>query len=224
MADWLDAAAAAGAAIVQADELHLALPHRTGTERWACRCDACQDAFRDRFRKAMPVAATAEVEALLDDLLVETLTWIVAQAASRGMGTSIVQLPEGFDPARWSFLAALPGVRYFGSTPFWLVHGLAPEQVESYARLWASRILAATTGAEAEPLVWVQAFDVSAGREEEIEQVTAVMAEAGVTTIAYWSYLACVAMSGLAGDDPAATWEAVGQAVSRLRGPLQSAG
>ena len=38
------------------------------------------------------------------------------------------------------------------------------------------------------------------------------MKDAGVTTIAVWSYLACVAMSGLAPDDPAAAWAAVERA------------
>jgi hypothetical protein len=50
------------------------------------------------------------------------------------------------------------------------------------------------------------------------------MAKTGVTTIAYWSYLACVAMSALAGDVPATTWEAVVRAVTRLRYPTTAAG
>jgi hypothetical protein len=209
MAEWLDAAAAAGAAIVQADELHLALPHHQGAERWACRCGACQEAFRTRYGEEMPHTATAETAAFLDDLLAETLAWIVAAAAERGMGTSMVLLPEAYDAARWRALAAMPGVRYFGSTPFWLFQGIPAAQTDSYARLWAERTVLATAGTAAQPLGWVQAFSVPAGREHEIERVTAIMAESGVSTIAYWSYLACIAMSGLAGDDPHAAWQAV---------------
>lgn len=215
MTEWLDAAAAAGAEIVQSDELHLSLPHRQGTERWACRCDACRDAFRAQYGEEMPQAATPEAEAFLDDLLAETLAWIVAAAAERGMGVSVVLLPEGYDAARWRALAEMPGVRYFGCTPFWLYQGVPPEQVESYATLWAERTVAASAGTAAEPLGWVQAFSVPAGREAEIERVTAIMADAGVTTIAYWSYLACVAMSGLAGDDPHAAWEGVVRSMRR---------
>ena len=217
MEAWLDAAAAAGAEIVQSDELHLALPHRQGAETWACRCDACQDEFKARYGEAMPQTVTPRVAAYLDDLLSETLAWIVAAAEVRGLGSSIVFLPEeGYDPARWRALAGLPGVRYVGCTPFWLYQGVAPDKVDAYASLWAERIAAATLGTDAEPLGWVQAFRVPAGREAEIERVTAILVDSGVRTIAWWSYLACVAMSGLAGDDPEATWDAVVRAIKRL--------
>jgi hypothetical protein len=56
---------------------------------------------------------------------------------------------------------------------------------------------------------WVQAFAVPAGRELEVEQAIVILRDARVTTIAVWSYLACVAMSGLAPDDPEAVWAAV---------------
>ena len=42
---WIDAAATAGAEVVQWDELHLALPYRGEATPWACRCNACQEAF-----------------------------------------------------------------------------------------------------------------------------------------------------------------------------------
>src|SRR5688572_23805874 len=51
MESWLDLAAAAGAEVVQWDEPHLSLPYRRGAEPWACRCDACQEAFRNQFGK-----------------------------------------------------------------------------------------------------------------------------------------------------------------------------
>jgi hypothetical protein len=63
---------------------------------------------------------------------------------------------------------------------------------------------------------WVQAFGVPAGREPEVEQAIEIMRDQGITTIAVWSYLACVAMSGLAPDDPAATWDAVVRGFRRV--------
>ena len=37
---------------------------------WACRCDACQEAFRRASARTMPESATPDVEMFLDDLLV----------------------------------------------------------------------------------------------------------------------------------------------------------
>ena len=82
---------------------------------WACRCDACQEAFQDRFGKPMPETVTPEVETFLDDLVSDTLAWMVEAARERGLQSSIVLLAnESYDPALWRAAASLPGVRYFG--------------------------------------------------------------------------------------------------------------
>ena len=207
---WIDAAAVAGAEVVQWDELHLALPYRGGATPWACRCDACQGAFLSRFGKPMPGSVTPDVETFLDDLLTDTLAWMVDAARIRGLDSSIVLLAnESFDPALWGAAASLPGVRYFGTTAFWLFYGILTADMESYLSLWAERVLEATTGTDAEPMGWVQAFGVPGEREAEVERAIEILRDTGVTTIAVWSYLACVAMSGLAPDDPAAVWAAV---------------
>jgi hypothetical protein len=214
---WIDAAAAAGAQVVQWDELHLALPYRGGATPWACRCDVCQQAFRDRFGKPMPESVTPDVEAFLDDLISDTLAWMVESARRRSLDSSIVLLAnEIYDPALWRAAASLPGVRYFGTTAFWLFYGIATDDVETYLSHWAGRVLEATTGTEAAPMGWVQAFGVQAGREIEVERAIGILREAGVTTIAVWSYLACVAMSALAPDHPAVVWAAVERGFARV--------
>jgi hypothetical protein len=215
---WLDAAAAAGAEVVQWDELHLALPYRGTAERWACRCDACQEAFRARYGEPMPGTATLAVRELLDALIADTLAWLVAAARERSLQSSIVMLAdESYDPGHWHAAAALEGVRYFGSTAFWYFYGIPAAEVAPYLARWAERIVAATAGTRAAPVGWVQAFGVPAGREPEIEQATRTLLAGGITTVAVWSYLACVAMSRLAADDPVATWRAVERAFASVR-------
>ena len=221
--DWIDGAAAAGAEVVQWDELHLALPYRGGvTAPWACRCDACQEAFQMRFGMSMPETVTTDVELFLDDLISETLAWMVATAGERGLRSSIVLLAnESYDPGLWRAAASLPGVRYFGTTAFWLFYGIPAVEMESYLSLWAGRTLEAISGTDAEPLGWVQGFGIPAGREPEVERAIEILRDAGVTTIAVWSYLACVAMSGLAPADPAAVWAAVERGYSRVAGRVE---
>ena len=216
IADWLDAAVAAGVEVVQWDELHLALPHRRDTEWWACRCAACQDAFWERFGERMPLTATAETERFVDDLLAETLAWLVSESSRRGLASSVVLLAdESYDPAFWRAAASLPGVRYFGSTAFPYFYGIPPADVEGYIALWAERITATTGGTAAAPLGWVQAFGVPAGREPEIGRAIDTLLREEINTVAVWSYLACAAMSGLAAEDVAAAWWAVTTAFAR---------
>jgi hypothetical protein len=217
--EWLDAATAAGAEVVQWDELHLALPHRRGTEWWACRCAACQDAFQERFGERMPLEATEETERFGDDLLAGTLAWLVAESSRRGLQSSIVLLADAsYDPAFWRGAASLAGVRYFGSTAFPYFYGIPPAEIEGYIATWAGRIVEATTGTAAAPLGWVQVFGVPAGREAEIGLVIETLLSAEVRTIAVWSYLACAAMSGLAAADVDAAWGAVTTAFAGARG------
>lgn len=214
--DWLDAAAATGAPIVQWDELHLALPHRPKSETWACRCQLCREIFLAEHGTEMPRAWTPEVAAFQDRLLADSLAWLVAAASERGVGSSVVLLAdESYDPDRWRSIAHLPGVRYFGATPFWFHYGVSTEDMPGYVQLWADRIRLATQETDANAVGWVQAFGVPAGGEDEISLGINLLAEAGLDTIAVWSYLACVAMSGLAAANPVATWHAVQRGFAR---------
>lgn len=209
MESWLDVAAECGVPIVQWDEPQLARPFRAGATGYACRCDLCQAAFAEQYGGPMPEVSTPEVERQQDDLLAELTAWLVAGARRRGLESAVVVLPdENYDPERARAAAGLPGVRYFGTTPFWIRHEVPPADISDYLGAWAAKMVAATTGTAAAPFAWIQAFDVPAGREPEIELAVKTLLDGGVETISVWSYLACSAMSGLACEDPAAAWAA----------------
>lgn len=210
MRAWMDAAAAARVRMVQWDEPQLALPFKAGTERYGCWCDACQHAFRQAYGKDLPPIASAESERFFGDLLTEVVTWLVGEARLRGLESAIVLLPdENYDADHAAAMAALPGVSFFGSTPFTLRNGVVAADIPAYLRGWADQGIAATRGKPVRSYAWVQAFDVGAGHENEITLAITSLADAGVDLIAVWSYRACEAMSGLACADPDAAWSAV---------------
>jgi hypothetical protein len=213
MSGWLDVAVATGVGIVQWDEPQLALPFRTGATRYACCCDVCAAAFQERFGTSLPEIATPEVEVFNDDLLAELIAWLVAAARERGLESAVVLLPdENYEPVRAREAAQLPGVRYFGTTPFVLRNAVASAEIDSYLGSWADLMLQATEGSAAEPFAWVQAFDVPAGREGDIAQAIQSLVDHGVPAVSVWSYRGCEAMSGLACEDPEAAWQATSQA------------
>lgn len=210
MRAWMDTAVLAGVRTVQWDEPQLALPFKAGTARYGCCCAACGAAFRERYGTDLPPVATAESERFSADLLTEVVTWLVAEARQRGLESAIVLLPdENYDASHAAAMAALPGVTYFGSTPFTLRNGVAATDIPGYLRGWADLGNAATAGSPARSYAWVQAFDVAAGHEDEIALAITSLADAGCDLIAVWSYRACEAMSGLACEDPEAAWNSV---------------
>lgn len=216
--EWLDAAAESGAEVCQWDEPHFARQWDEDSGRWACRCLACQEAFRETAHRDLPHDWDKEVAEFVHRSLAETVRWCVAEAGQRGLGSSIVLLPDGTDDATgWHELAALPGVRYFGGTPYWVFGGYPPEDVPQYLASWCARLVEATTGTLAKPLGWIQAFSIPAGRESEIRQGVDIMRTSGISSIAVWAYRACSAMSALAPDSPDLVWATVKEAFASTR-------
>ncbi|MFL5761414.1 MAG: hypothetical protein ACJ789_16960 [Thermomicrobiales bacterium] len=216
--NWLDAVAATGAEVCQWDEPHLARHWRPDDPRWACRCDICRDGFRDEIGRDMPTAWDPDVAAFTGKFLDATIRWLVAEANWRGLQSSIVLLPDiqaGTD--NWPTLAALPGIRFFGGTPYWVFEGLPPDDMSDYLTTWCQHLLAATAGTDAAPLGWIQGFGIPAGRETEIELGVEIMRQAGVASIAVWAYRACEAMSSLKPGNPELVWSTIQRAFARTR-------
>jgi hypothetical protein len=59
--------------------------------------------------------------------------------------------------------------------------------------------------------MWVQAFDIAQGTEEDVRTAINVFKEVGIKNIAAWGYRGCKDMSYLACDDPDKVWRIVGE-------------
>jgi hypothetical protein len=219
IAGWLDGAAAAGATVVTWDEPHLALPVPTAADdRWSCRCHVCQQLFEDRYGIPMPSIWTEQVAAFQHESTVRALAWMVDEAAQRGLESGLILLPDDAlvdapGDAGWRELAGLPGVTWFGLTPYWIFQGVPPSGFEPYLRHWLERMLTATEGLPVRTVGWIQAFAIPAGREAELARGIEIMDEMGIDTVAVWAFRACEAMSALAPDDPAKVWAIIESAV-----------
>ena len=224
---WLDTAAASGTTVVLWDEPHLfILRHQRSDARWTCRCLGCRRAFAERFEQPMPPAWSREARLFAEDLIAETVVWLVARAAAHGLASAVVLLPDEdyYDPDLWRSVAALPGVHAFGTDPYWFGFPDDPIANGAYVRRWSERTVAATEGLPALPMGWLQAFRVPAGREAEIAWAAELMADAGIESVAAWSYRGCESMSRLAADDPAAVWDALARCFTALSGRGRPAG
>ncbi|CAA9555202.1 MAG: hypothetical protein AVDCRST_MAG73-3225 [uncultured Thermomicrobiales bacterium] len=153
------------------------------------------------------------MRAELEDLIAETVVWLIGAAHERGLGSAVILLPDedDYDDALWRFVAAQPGVVVFGTDPYGFDRGADEDKNRSSVRRWSERTVAATAGLPARAMGWPQAFRVPAGREPELIWGAAEMEAAGIETVAAWAFGGCAAMSGLASADP----DAVSSALER---------
>lgn len=214
---------------------------------WACHCAHCGDRFRQSAGGELPKRMDDRVRAFREASLIELLTELSAEANRLGMRNAIALLPmdpeavglndlaarlderwrrrAGPDPADdnprrstgihdWDAVAAIQHLDIFGTDPYWLLFGSTPEPfMAAFARRGAD--VARRHGRELQ--LWVQAFGVPEGREEEIAEGLRIAAHERATHLAAWSFRATESMSSIRPARPDVVWDVVGRAFRELR-------
>ena len=210
--EWADAALEAATDFVFWDEPHWTVPEHVGAEveRWACRCDVCQE----QFGAPMPEELTDEVLAFRERSTVDFLREMCAHVASRGGRNTICLLPltEGAHGiSDWDAVASLPGLSKLASDPYWKNFGEpAGPFVERFATLLAET--ASRNSVEAQ--LWLPSFGLTRDDIPELEAGVASALAAGVADVWTWGYEACGHMTSLATPDAPLVWEAVTAALT----------
>lgn len=115
----------------------------------------------------------------------------------------------------WDRAAAIPALDIFGSDPYWYGFRTEPEPfVRGFTRRTAE--MARRHGRDVQ--IWVQAFSVPEGREEELALGLRVAAEEGATHLAAWSFRGTESMSSIRPGRPDVVWRVVGESFRALRG------
>ncbi|MEX2160068.1 MAG: hypothetical protein WEB04_11765 [Dehalococcoidia bacterium] len=253
--EWVAAAAEAGGRVAFWDEPHFyipARPHGVWSGVWGCRCDACQERFRDEARRALPQVIDDEVRAFRERSLIDLLAELSAEAKRLGMRNCLCLLPTDYgligmpeleqsldslfrrrmepgdgppaDPEPWrSFgihdwdaAAAIADLDIFGCDPYWYFFG-AGTQPEPFVRGFTRRTKELADKYNRDVQIWVQAFSVPEGREDELSIGLRVAVEEGATHVAAWSYRATESMSALRPARPDYIWELLGRDFRALR-------
>ncbi len=212
---WVDAAAETGADGVFFDEPHFY--HHAGRD--ACRCEACQQAFRDRYGHPLPRAMTPEVLAFQMESLLSLIQELAAHARDRGLRTALCLLPHDRELDTWPRFFALPELDIVGTDPYWhnVSLRLRGEAVSQHVYRFARRVvdLARTHGKE--PQIWIQAFRIPAGGEEDVARAVEAAARAGVRNLAAWSFRGTPFMSSIRSERPEVVWQTLIHAYHRVR-------
>jgi hypothetical protein len=221
MRQWVDAAAATGADVIFWDEPHFFIPRAVwrGTQRpdeWACTCEACRALFSKRFGHSMPAVIDDDVILFRDESIVSFFTEMTTYVRDKGIGNALCVLPQEnplIGISSWDKLAAIPSIDIFGTDPYWIVFG---KPLDDYVRDAAAKIVDISVRYDKEPQMWVQAYGVPAGREDEVGRAVRVIGDEGIRNIAAWSYRGGAPMN-IASDNPDRVWEVLGEAYRKVR-------
>ena len=111
--------------------------------------------------------------------------------------------------------AAIPGLDIFGCDPYWQLFGT---EAEAFVRAYGGEAAEAARRHGRGLQLWVQAFSVPEGREEELRTGLRAAAELGASHVAAWSFEATASMSQIRCARPEAVWRIIGEEFRRLRG------
>ena len=212
--EWLEAAARIGGETIFWDEPTWDV--KAGVA-WACRCDRCRTLFREREGVEMPADYDESLRRFQEWSMAELLGDLAERAHALGMQNALcIMPPEASNPGfrDWDVAAAIRALDNFGTDPYWYsFRGDAAAYVAGHA----ARTVEVATRHGLDHHVWIQAFEVPAGREAEIDLAVDAAVAAGARNLAVWSYDGCSAMSTCECERPEVAWEAVRRSFRRVR-------
>ncbi len=245
LAEWVQRAAETSADGVIWDEPHFFIPFFRGerSTAWACRCALCRERFRSRNGRDMPEIADSDVLAFREQSLRDMLTEVIAEAKRLGMSNTLCLPPSHFteagfpeisrlmarlagsddpsaDPLRqfgmsdWDAAASIPGLDVFGTDPYWYISNADPD---AFLRAFAEKARATARRHGLKTQIWVQAYLVPEGREEELRAGLRTAAALGADEVAAWSHEGSASISRLRSARPDVVWRVIGEAFGELR-------
>jgi hypothetical protein len=110
--------------------------------------------------------------------------------------------------------AAIPDLDIFGTDPYWYALGV---EAEPFMRTYSGLAADAARKHNRELQLWLQAFRVPAGREQELRMGVRIAEDLGATHLAAWSFQGTRSMSQIACADPGAVWNTIGEEFRRLQ-------
>jgi hypothetical protein len=165
----------------------------------------------------MPTRDGPDTQSFVEEGMVDLLGNLCTHARGLGLRNALcIMPPESGNPGfrDWNRAASIPGLDDFGTDPYWVSYGF---DAATYVAGNARRTVQVAERHGLDHHVWIQGFEIPAGREAEVEVAIEAAADAGATNLAVWSYDGCSAMSTCACANPGEVWRATARAFRALR-------
>ena len=216
MKRWLEAAVETGADAVFWDEPHFHIL-KDFPKEWTCRCERCREKFKETYGHDMSEEFTEEVSNFRNETIKDFFEEVLSYSKKLGMKNVICFLPfesELFGLKDYESIAKIENVDNIGSDPYWMAFKL---EMNPFLKETTQKILKLSSKYGKENHIWLQAFKVPRGREEDIVKGAKILKKENVDTVLFWGVFACKHISSIAPDDPEKTWEVVKQIVREVR-------
>jgi hypothetical protein len=219
---WVDTAVEAGADVLFWDEPHFFVPtqfrwYSGPADAWSCHCSSCQYLYHARFGEQLPPVLDASVRAFRQERILDFLADMTGYAASRGINSALCLPPARDDDLGGRLFRAapeLPNIQIFGVKPYWLPRHIT---VEEYVGQQTARVVDICRYLNKPAQIWVQAFDIPSGREEDVATAVEIAQAGGAEYVAAWSYPLCEPVTPQASARPELVWDALGRAFRQAR-------
>ena len=216
MKRWLEAAVETGTDAVFWDEPHFHIL-KDFPKEWTCRCERCREKFKETYGHDMPEEFTEEVSDFRNKTIKDFFEEALAYSKKLGMKNVICFLPFESDLVGlkdYESIAKIESVDNIGSDPYWMAFKL---EMNPFLEETTRKILRLSNKYSKENHIWLQAFKVPRGREEDIVKGAKILKKENVDTVLFWGVFACKHISSIAPDDPEKTWEVVKRIVKEVR-------
>ncbi|MCD6268021.1 MAG: hypothetical protein J7J14_06385, partial [Thermotogaceae bacterium] len=185
MKRWLEAAVETGANAVFWDEPHFHIL-KDFPKEWTCRCERCKEKFKEIYGHDMPEEFTEEVSNFRNKTIEDFFEEVLSYSKKLGMKNVICFLPfesELFGLKDYESIAKIEYVDNIGSDPYWMAFKL---EMNSFLKETTQKILKLSSKYGKENHMWLQAFKIPRGREEDIVKGAKILKKENVETVLFW--------------------------------------
>lgn len=225
---WVSAAIDLGSDVIFWDEPHL---YKEG-KRWSCRCDICKQRFKEEFGYEMPSEFTEDVIEFRERTIADFLREMSSFAHQRGTKNAICLLaiedPRYGGIKDWERICKIETIEIFGTDPYWISaqqkatsRDLGEEvseflRVENFVSYFSQKVYDLCQRYGKEGQIWIQAFKIPEGREQEVATAIDVTYDAGIRNIAAWGFDGCSCISSIRSARPDIVWRIIGESFKRV--------
>lgn len=213
MRGWTRDAANLGADVLFWDEPHWYIidwyDKEFPDDAWSCRCEYCQEAYRNQFDESMPDEYTERVKQFREKSLVSFLDEMMSIAHEEDTQNAVCLLPSEDSEhglRDWEELARNPSLDVLATDPYWAIHSDNGDPDE-FVGYFAEKVDSLAKDNDLTSQIWIQGFRLD--DEDETAQAVRSATRTAVDTVDsvfMWGYDACRTISGIACEDPDTVW------------------
>lgn len=218
MKQWIDDAAYTGTDYIMWDEPHFYGHPKEAWQTWCCRCKTCSKLYKQMYKKEMPKLYTEEVKKFKELSIQNFIREMSRYTKKKGLKVSTVLTIWDMDNAER--MMKVKEIDIVTCDPYWGKKGISCDKdldVEEFVKPYAQTLVELGKKYKKKVLGWVQAFDVTAGTEEDVRIAIKTLQEAGIKNISVWGYEGCKHMSELSCGNADKVWKIIGEEYRKIK-------